>query len=63
MLIPWFLDFPQLEILMAGGSEERSLQETPTWAVAIVCGVFVIISIIIEHGIHSLGKVLVPIFI
>lgn len=42
---------------MAGGSEDRSLQETPTWAVAIVCGVFVIISIIIEHGIHSLGKV------
>ncbi|KAK1388663.1 hypothetical protein POM88_016841 [Heracleum sosnowskyi] len=41
---------------MAGGSGERSLQETPTWAVAIVCGVFVIISIIIEHGIHSLGK-------
>ncbi|KAL1810932.1 hypothetical protein ACET3Z_020997 [Daucus carota] len=44
---------------MAGGSEDRSLQETPTWAVAIVCGVFVIISIIIEHGIHSLGKLFI----
>lgn len=36
---------------------ERSLKETPTWAVAVVCAVFVIISIIIERGIHSLGKV------
>lgn len=47
---------------MAGSSADRSLQETPTWAVAIVCGVFVIISIIIEHGIHSLGKVLIRIW-
>ncbi|XP_026403695.1 MLO protein homolog 1-like [Papaver somniferum] len=36
---------------------ERTLAETPTWAVAVVCAVFVIISIIIEHGIHSLGKI------
>ncbi|KAM0012925.1 hypothetical protein Hdeb2414_s0046g00746451 [Helianthus debilis subsp. tardiflorus] len=35
---------------------ERSLEETPTWAVALVCAVFIIISVIIEHGIHSLGK-------
>lgn len=44
---------------MAGGEEggERSLQETPTWAVAAVCAVFVIISVLIEHAIHSLGKV------
>ncbi|KAJ9541945.1 hypothetical protein OSB04_028451 [Centaurea solstitialis] len=42
---------------MAGGSSyERSLEQTPTWAVALVCGGFVIISIIIEHGIHSVGK-------
>ncbi|XP_071703912.1 MLO protein homolog 1-like [Rutidosis leptorrhynchoides] len=37
-------------------SSERSLEETPTWAVALVCAVFIIISLIIEHGIHSLGK-------
>ncbi|MFS8020380.1 hypothetical protein Hanom_Chr15g01414891 [Helianthus anomalus] len=37
---------------------ERSLEETPTWAVALVCAVFIIISVIIEHGIHSLGKVI-----
>ncbi|KAK9065721.1 hypothetical protein SSX86_015122 [Deinandra increscens subsp. villosa] len=44
---------------MAGGgssSSERTLEETPTWSVALVCSVFIIISLIIEHGIHSLGK-------
>ncbi|GMJ02794.1 MILDEW RESISTANCE LOCUS O 12 [Hibiscus trionum] len=42
---------------MAGGySKERSLEETPTWAVAVVCAIFVVISILIEHGINSLGK-------
>ncbi|GKB02096.1 MLO protein homolog 1-like protein [Tanacetum coccineum] len=43
---------------MAGGSSssDRSLEQTPTWAVALVCAVFIIISVIIEHGIHSLGK-------
>ncbi|OAY61010.1 MLO protein homolog 1 [Manihot esculenta] len=43
---------------MAGGVGygERSLKETPTWAVALVCAVFVIISVIIEHGIHSLAQ-------
>ncbi|XAR61518.1 hypothetical protein NMG60_11015965 [Bertholletia excelsa] len=40
---------------MAGGSD-RTLEETPTWAVAVVCAAFVIISIPIELGIHSLGK-------
>ncbi|KAJ0026473.1 hypothetical protein Pint_09197 [Pistacia integerrima] len=41
---------------MAGATGDRSLEETPTWAVAVVCAVFVIISILIEHGIHSLAK-------
>ncbi|KAK4387821.1 MLO protein1 [Sesamum angolense] len=43
---------------MAAGSGpgERSLEQTSTWAVAIVCAVFVIISVVIEHGIQSLGK-------
>ncbi|RDY02163.1 MLO protein-like 1, partial [Mucuna pruriens] len=42
---------------MAGSaSGERSLQETPTWAVATVCSIFIILSVLIEHGIHSLGK-------
>ncbi|OWM81165.1 MLO protein homolog 1-like [Punica granatum] len=43
---------------MAGGSGGggKPLQETPTWAVAVVCAVFVIVSVFIEHGIHLLGK-------
>ncbi|KAL4645765.1 hypothetical protein ACB092_02G257100 [Castanea dentata] len=42
--------------MAAAAAGERSLKETPTWAVAFVCAVFVIISILIEHGVHSLGK-------
>ncbi|XP_068640760.1 MLO protein homolog 1-like [Aristolochia californica] len=42
--------------MAVGGAGERSLKETPTWAVAAVCAVFVIISLVIEQGIHSLGK-------
>ncbi|KAG9442547.1 hypothetical protein H6P81_018401 [Aristolochia fimbriata] len=42
--------------MAAGGVGERSLKETPTWAVAAVCAVFVIISVVLEHGIESLGK-------
>ncbi|KAI3447605.1 hypothetical protein Pfo_004270 [Paulownia fortunei] len=34
----------------------RSLEETPTWAVAVVCFVLVAVSIIIEHIIHLIGK-------
>lgn len=41
----------------SGPPGERTLEVTPTWAVALVCAVFVIISIIIEHAIHSLSKV------
>ncbi|XWS71316.1 hypothetical protein CRYUN_Cryun03dG0127700 [Craigia yunnanensis] len=41
---------------MAGGSEGRSLEETPTWAVATVCFVLVLISIIIEQILHMIGK-------
>lgn len=41
---------------MAGGSGDRSLEETSTWAVALVCAVIVVISVVIEHGIESLGK-------
>ncbi|KAJ4702315.1 MLO-like protein [Melia azedarach] len=41
---------------MAAAAGDRSLKETPTWAVAVVCAVFVILSVLIEHGIHSLGK-------
>ncbi|XVF69400.1 hypothetical protein PTKIN_Ptkin11bG0078900 [Pterospermum kingtungense] len=45
---------------MAAGSGQglaaRSLQQTPTWAVAIVCLVIIAISIAIEHLIHLIAK-------
>ncbi|XAR72098.1 hypothetical protein NMG60_11018616 [Bertholletia excelsa] len=36
--------------------KERSLQETPTWVVALVCLVILVISISIEHLIHYIGS-------
>ncbi|KAK8697430.1 hypothetical protein V6N13_113580 [Hibiscus sabdariffa] len=41
---------------MAGSGGGRSLEETPTWAVAVVCFVLVLISIIIEHILHMIGN-------
>ncbi|KAI7756036.1 hypothetical protein M8C21_004664, partial [Ambrosia artemisiifolia] len=42
---------------MAGGdSSERKLDQTPTWAVAGVCAVIIIISIALEKVLHKLGK-------
>ncbi|PIA58969.1 hypothetical protein AQUCO_00400079v1 [Aquilegia coerulea] len=38
------------------GNYARSLEHTPTWAVAVVCFVIVVISIIIEYIIHFIGK-------
>lgn len=42
---------------MATAAGDRSLKETPTWAVALVSAIFVIISVLIEQAIYSLGKV------
>ncbi|KAK9290655.1 hypothetical protein L1049_008828 [Liquidambar formosana] len=41
---------------MAATKGSRSLEQTPTWAVAVVCFMLVFISIIIEHIIHLIGK-------
>lgn len=41
---------------MAGGGGGRSLEQTPTWAVAVVCFVLVAVSIVIEHIIHLIGQ-------
>ncbi|KAK9985479.1 hypothetical protein SO802_030430 [Lithocarpus litseifolius] len=41
---------------MAGAEGGQSLEQTPTWAVAVVCFVLVVVSIIIEHVIHLIGK-------
>ena len=42
---------------MAGAEGGQSLEQTPTWAVAVVCFVLVVVSIIIEHIIYLIGKV------
>ena len=36
---------------------ERTLEATPTWAVAIVCFFLILVSIFIEHLFHLLAKV------
>ncbi|KAL6603414.1 hypothetical protein ACP70R_043775 [Stipagrostis hirtigluma subsp. patula] len=43
---------------MAGdaGGNARQLDQTPTWAVASVCGVIVLISILLELGLHRIGE-------
>jgi hypothetical protein len=42
---------------MASGEMEKSLEQTPTWAVALVCTVFVVASLLVERGLHNLGQV------
>ncbi|WVZ85809.1 hypothetical protein U9M48_032678 [Paspalum notatum var. saurae] len=39
-------------------SEEATLESTPTWIVASVCSVIVLISLIFERALHYLGKTL-----
>ncbi|GKV29646.1 hypothetical protein SLEP1_g38550 [Rubroshorea leprosula] len=41
---------------MGGEEDERSIEVTPTWAVATVCFILILISIIIEHLLHLLAK-------
>ncbi|XP_011074255.1 MLO-like protein 9 [Sesamum indicum] len=45
---------------MAGGGgglgASRQLDQTPTWAVALVCAIIVIISVILEKSIHKVGE-------
>ncbi|KAK7405014.1 hypothetical protein VNO78_06145 [Psophocarpus tetragonolobus] len=38
--------------------KERSLEETSTWAVSVFCFFFLIISLIIEGGLHKLAEIL-----
>lgn len=40
-----------------GGIINRTLQETPTWALATVCFVFIFLGIFIEYLIHLAGHV------
>ncbi|KAL3519834.1 hypothetical protein ACH5RR_017983 [Cinchona calisaya] len=40
------------------GNEETTLENTPTWAVAVVCFILIAASILIEHSLHLLTKYL-----
>ena len=42
---------------MAGPQSHESLEYTPTWVVAAVCTIFVVISLLVERFLHYLGKV------
>lgn len=42
---------------MMAEEEEKSLEDTPTWAVAAVCAVFVVVSLMVERGLKYLGRV------
>lgn len=44
---------------MAGDTSEgtRELDQTPTWAVAGVCAIIIVVSIALEKVLHRLGKV------
>ncbi|CAL9124652.1 unnamed protein product, partial [Musa textilis] len=39
-----------------GGGNSRELDQTPTWAVAVVCAVIVVISILLEKVLHRFGE-------
>ncbi|WJX44600.1 hypothetical protein P8452_31551 [Trifolium repens] len=38
--------------------EQRSLEKTPTWAVSICCFIVLVISLIIDGGLHKLAEIL-----
>ncbi|WVZ74988.1 hypothetical protein U9M48_023097 [Paspalum notatum var. saurae] len=40
----------------AGDAPEITLEHTPTWIVASVCSVIVLISLLFERLLHRLGK-------
>ena len=42
---------------MAAEGEAAALEFTPTWIVAAVCSLIVLISLLAERGLHYLGKV------
>ncbi|XP_042451433.1 MLO-like protein 13 isoform X1 [Zingiber officinale] len=43
---------------MAGDGTTETLEQTPTWVVAVVCTVIVFISLAVERSLHYLGKTL-----
>lgn len=41
----------------SSSSTSRELDQTPTWAVAGICAVMIVISIVLEKVLHRVGKV------
>lgn len=41
-----------------GSSSSKNLDQTPTWAVACVCTVFILISLVLEKVLHKVGAVM-----
>lgn len=57
LLFCWVLLMAVTAMAAGGDSEARKLDQTPTWAVAGVCAVIIIISIVLEKVLHKLGTV------
>ncbi|CAN1785427.1 MLO-like protein 8 [Linum perenne] len=54
----WLVHGGGIAVVMASGGQcgpQRELNQTPTWAVAGVCAVIIVISIILEKILHKLG--------
>ncbi|XP_031253770.1 MLO-like protein 10 [Pistacia vera] len=53
----WLLFFGDgvMAATVSSSSAERTISQTPTWAVASVCAVIIIVSICLEKGLHKLG--------
>lgn len=43
--------------MAGGGGGGRELDQTPTWALATVCFIIIIISIVLEKVLHMIGHV------
>lgn len=42
---------------MSGDRGGTKLQFTPTWSISLICSIIVLISLIVERRLHTLGKV------
>jgi len=51
------------ECVLMDMEEQRSLEETSTWAVSVFCFFFLLTSLIIEGSLHKLAEVLLAKYI
>ncbi|KAJ7944034.1 MLO-like protein [Quillaja saponaria] len=54
-LFLWFLFGEVVMAASESSSNSRTLDQTPTWAVAVVCAVIIIISLALEKSLHKIG--------